>query len=112
MVHVPSDTPAAPPRKSKGLGLEFGSSWVYAPAPEATDHVTIDSRYELFIGGKWQAPQSGKYFDTISPSTEEKLAEIAEADERDVDRAVVAARAAYEKFWSKMRPIDRAKYIY
>ncbi|MBK6520739.1 MAG: aldehyde dehydrogenase family protein [Polyangiaceae bacterium] len=92
--------------------LDFGSAWTYAPSPEATDHVKIDPRYELFIGGQWVRPQSGRYFDTISPSTEEKLAEIAEADERDVDRAVTAARHAYEKYWSKLRPIDRGKYIY
>ena len=84
----------------------------YEPSPEATDHVRIDARYELFIGGKWTKPQSGRYFPTISPSTEQQLAEIAEADERDVDRAVTAARVGYHKYWSKLRPIDRAKYIY
>jgi aldehyde dehydrogenase (NAD+) len=57
-------------------------------------------------------PHSGKYFDTTSPSTEEKLAEVAEADDKDVDSAVQAARRAYERYWSKLAPIDRAKYIY
>ncbi|HMY19659.1 MAG TPA: aldehyde dehydrogenase family protein, partial [Polyangium sp.] len=92
--------------------LDFGQAWAYAPAPEAADHVRIAPRYELFIGGKWVAPQSGAYFDTISPSTEQKLAEVAEADERDVAAAVESARHAYEKYWSKLRPIDRGKYIY
>ncbi len=92
--------------------LDFGQAWAYAPAPEAADHVRIAPRYELFIGGKWVAPQSGAYFDTISPSTEQKLAEVAEADERDVATAVESARNAYEKYWSKLRPIDRGKYIY
>ncbi|UQA55618.1 aldehyde dehydrogenase family protein [Polyangium aurulentum] len=92
--------------------LDFGNAWSYAPAPEATDHVRIQPRYELFIGGKWQAPQSGKYFDTTSPSTEQKLAEVAEADERDVDLAVKAARNAYEKYWSKLAPVERGKYVY
>ncbi len=94
------------------LALDFGAAWEYAPAPETPDHVKIDPRYELFIGGKWQAPKSKKYFDTISPSTEEKLSEVAEADASDVDLAVGAARLAYEKYWSKLRPIDRAKYVY
>ncbi|MBL8741357.1 MAG: aldehyde dehydrogenase family protein, partial [Myxococcales bacterium] len=98
--------------KSNEHGLAFGSAWTYAPAPESADHVQIQKRYELFIGGKWQKPLSGKYFDTVSPSTEEKLAEIAEADERDVDRAVQAAREAFDRYWAPMRPIDRAKYIY
>jgi aldehyde dehydrogenase (NAD+) len=92
--------------------LDFGRAWEYAPAPEATDHVKIAPRQELFLGGRWRAPRSGKYFDTISPSTEEKLAEVAEADERDVDDAVQSARRAYDRYWSKMRPSERAKYVF
>jgi len=92
--------------------LDFGQAWGYAPAPEANDHVRIAPRYELFIGGKWVAPQSGAYFDTISPSTEQKLSEVAEANEQDVAAAVESARHAYEKYWSKLRPIERGKYIY
>jgi aldehyde dehydrogenase (NAD+) len=106
--------PAAPKpaETTSKLALDFGAAWEYAPAPESPDHVKIEPRYELFIGGKWQAPASKKYFDTISPSTEEKLSEVADADAADVDRAVKAARVAYEKYWSKLRPIDRAKYVY
>src|SRR5579862_2223506 len=85
--------------------LDFGSAWQYAPAPESADHVKIQPRYELFVGGKWVEPQSKKYFDTVSPSTEEKLSEVAEANEKDVDLAVQAARTAYEKYWSKLRPL-------
>ncbi|HEX3343494.1 MAG TPA: aldehyde dehydrogenase family protein [Polyangiaceae bacterium] len=92
--------------------LEFGRAWEYAPSPEATDHVRIAPRQELFIGGRWVAPRSGRYFDTTSPSTEEKLAEVAEADDRDVDDAVQAARQAYDKYWSKMRGAERAKYVF
>src|SRR3979490_3316801 len=79
--------------------LDFGHAWDYAPAPEATDHIKIAKRHELFIGGKWRAPRSGKYFATISPSTEEKLSEVAEASPRDVDDAVKAARHAHDKVW-------------
>jgi aldehyde dehydrogenase (NAD+) len=92
--------------------LDFGHAWDYAAAPEAIDHVKIARRYELYIGGAWRAPKSGKYFATYSPSTEEKLAEVAEADARDVDDAVRAARHAYDKYWSKMRGAERAKYIF
>jgi aldehyde dehydrogenase (NAD+) len=94
------------------LGLDFGAAWTYAPSPEATDHVRLQGRYDLFIGGKWVAPSSKKYFDTVSPSTEEKLAEVAEASEADVDAAVTAARTAYEKYWSKLSGLDRGKYVY
>src|SRR5688500_8726924 len=84
-------------RKSEAA-LDFGKAWEYAPAPEATDHVQIDPRYNLFIGGRWVSPRSGKYFQTISPSREELLAEIAEANAQDVDDAVKAAREAYDKY--------------
>ena len=105
--------PSSPKRDGHAAhALDFGSAWDYAPSPEATDHVKIQPRYELFIGGKWTAPHSKAYFDTVSPSTEEKLAEVADADEADVDAAVQAARVGYEKYWSKLRPIDRGKYIF
>ncbi len=102
----PAKTTASP------LALGFGDAWTYAPSPEATDHVHIQPRYELFIGGKWIEPTSKKYFDTISPSTEQKLSEVAEANEKDVDRAVRAARHAYDKYWSKLSGLDRGKYVY
>lgn len=41
--------------------------WTLAPAPESTDHVKINSQYKRFIGGKWTAPKSGHYFNTIQP---------------------------------------------
>jgi aldehyde dehydrogenase (NAD+) len=87
--------------------LDFGNAWDYAAAPETPDHVRLQKRYELFIDGKWQEPASGKYFDTVSPSTEEKIAEVAEANEADVNRAVEAARRAYEQVWSRMKPLER-----
>src|SRR5207237_2180010 len=67
---------------------------------------------ELFIGGKSLAPHSGKYFDSVNPATEEKLSEIAAADEHDVDSAVQAARRAYEKVWRKLPGRERGKYLY
>jgi aldehyde dehydrogenase (NAD+) len=100
------------PDGKEPLALDFGHAWDYAPAPEATDHVRIEPRQPLFIGGAFRAPRSGKYFDTVSPSTEQKLAEVAEADERDVDDAVQAARRAYDRYWSKMPGTERAKYVF
>jgi aldehyde dehydrogenase (NAD+) len=99
-------------RKADPAALDFGRAWEYAPAPEASDHVKIDPKYGLFIGGRWVSPRSGKYFTTISPSTEQVLSEIAEANAQDVDDAVKAAREGYDKYWSKLRPADRAKYIF
>lgn len=92
--------------------LQFDTDWQYAPAPENRDHIQLKEQYELFIGGKWVKPKSGKYFATINPATEEKLADIAEANAADVDRAVKAARTAYDKYWARMSGKDRGKYIY
>ena len=91
--------------------LNFGDKWNYDPAPETTP-VKIELRYGLFIDGKFRAPKSGKYFDSINPANEQKLTEIALANEADVDTAVNAARRAYEKMWSKMPGRERGKYLY
>jgi aldehyde dehydrogenase (NAD+) len=93
-------------------GAASSSLWEYAPSLEATDHVTVASRYNLFIGGKFVEPHSKRWFPTINPATEETLSEVAEADAEDVDRAVREARRAYEKSWRKIAPSERAKYIF
>ncbi len=92
--------------------LAFDGGWEYAPAPESTDHIKVAKRYGLFINGEFVAPEKGRYFDSINPATEEKLSRVAEASEADVDKAVKAAREAYRKTWSKMKPAERGKYIY
>ena len=56
--------------------LIFGDLWEYDPAPETADP-KLKVRYDLFVGGKFVAPKSGKYFDSINPATEETLAQIA-----------------------------------
>src|SRR3954466_14952695 len=91
--------------------LTFNTDWEYAPAPE-TAKVEIKPRYELFINGKFAPPVKGGYFETTNPATEKKLAERASAAAEDVDRAVAAARNAYEKVWSKLPGKERGKYIY
>ena len=85
--------------------------WQYASAPESTDIVRLDDRYGLFIGGEFVEPKSGRWFPTISPSTEETLAEVAEADSTDVARAVDTARDAAPA-WQALVPAASAKYIY
>jgi len=84
----------------------------YSPALESTDHITINERYNLFINGKFVAPSSGEYFDTINPATGKKLSEVAGANSEDVDKAVSAAQDSYENIWSKMPAKKRGKYIY
>jgi aldehyde dehydrogenase (NAD+) len=99
-------------KKPAAIGLQFDTDWQYAPSPESRDHIQLKEQYELFIGGKWVKPESGKYFDTINPATEEKIARIAEASKADVDQAVRAARNAYDKYWKNMSPKDRGKYLF
>ena len=83
----------------------------YAPAPESTAIVNINSSNDLFINGEF-TPGHGNPFKTINPATEEVLAEIAHANEEDVNAAVMAARKAYDKTWSKMSGRDRGKYLF
>ena len=88
------------------------STWNLNPAPESTDHIKLKEQYDLFINGKWQKPSSGTYFETENPATHEKLADIAQANDADVDMAVKAARKAYDNVWSKMSGKERGKYLY
>ena len=97
---------------AKSPKLEFDVGWDLSPAPESTDHINLKGQYDLFINGKWTKPSSGKYFKTVNPANEKVLAEIAEANEKDIDKAVQAARKAYVEVWSKMPAAERGKYIY
>ncbi|MCT9139496.1 aldehyde dehydrogenase family protein [Streptomyces violarus] len=83
----------------------------YAPAPESRAVVDIAPSYGLFIDGEFTEAADGKVFKTVSPSSEEVLSEIAQAGEADVDRAVQAARKAFEK-WSALPGAERAKYLF
>ncbi len=82
----------------------------YAPAPESTDVVDIRPHHGLFIDGRF-VDGSGEPFTTINPATEQPLAEVATADEADVDRAVVAARRAFTR-WSSLSGATRGRYLF
>ena len=82
----------------------------YAPAPESSDHVQLAKSYDLFIGGRWV--KAAKRRKSINPATEKVLAEVGEASAKDVDRAVKAARKAYDSVWSKMPGRERGKYLF
>ncbi|MDP7558315.1 MAG: aldehyde dehydrogenase family protein [Candidatus Marinimicrobia bacterium] len=92
--------------------INFDSDWSYNPAPQATDFIKLQERYGLYINGKFKPSENGRSFHTINPATEEKLAEVSEASEKDVNRAVRSAKEAYEKVWSKISPKERGKYVY
>jgi aldehyde dehydrogenase (NAD+) len=87
-------------------------TFAYDPAPESTAPLTLREKYGLYVGGKWSDAADGATFATINPATEEHLADVALGRETDVDLAVRAARRGYEKYWRKLRPSERAKYVY
>jgi aldehyde dehydrogenase (NAD+) len=91
-------------------------SMEYGPAPEDPKEAVAwlerhQRHFNHFIGGAWDPPAAGKYFDTADPSNGEKLAAIAQGSIADVDAAVRAARAASPK-WRALTPHVRARYLY
>lgn len=95
---------------------EIYDTMVYGPAPEtaapAVEFLENHQRsFDLFIGGEWVKPNSKKYAETHNPSNKEFLAKIAEADEKDVDKAVKAATKALTG-WATLSGFERAKYLY
>ncbi|GAA1785024.1 aldehyde dehydrogenase family protein [Actinomadura chokoriensis] len=83
----------------------------YAPAPESRAVVDIRASYGLFVNGEF-TDGHGEPFKSVNPADESVLADIACADEGDVDRAVKAARTAFDKVWGPMPGRERAKYLY
>jgi aldehyde dehydrogenase (NAD+) len=92
--------------------LDPPPSFEYAPAPESRSIVDIKSSYGLFIDGSFVEPLDGGQLKSINPASEEVLAEVVAAGPRDVDRAVAAARTAYERVWGPMPGAERAKYLF
>ena len=84
----------------------------YAPAPESRAVVDIAPTYGLFIDGAFVDAKDGTSFKTVNPATEEVLSEVEGAGPEDVDRAVRAARRAYDRVWSRLSGRDRGKYLY
>lgn len=97
---------------SPGSKLDFKGVWEYDDAPENTDHIELKEQYELFIGGEFVKPEKGRYIDSVNPAKEEIISRFAEATQQDVNKAVYAARKAYEKTWSGLKPNERGKYIF
>jgi hypothetical protein len=97
---------------SRSADVSAGLAWDYAPAPESREIVSIAAEYGLFTDGEFGPAADGRQFRTINPATEEPLAQVALAGPADVDRAVAAARRAYEHVWGPMPGAERAKYLY
>ncbi len=89
-----------------------GKRFDYSPAPESRAIVNLRPSYGLFVGGEFVETLDGSAFKTISPASEEVLAEVTEAGPQDVDRAVAAARKAYDETWSRLSGRERGKYLF
>lgn len=101
-----------PTSPNADLKLDFASFWEYSSAPESSENVSIESSYGHFINGEFVDPAKGRTFSSINPATEEVLTEISEGTSEDVDKAVKAARTAYNKRWSTLPANERGKYIF
>jgi aldehyde dehydrogenase (NAD+) len=113
---MPSSAAKKSPRVPARTGrpapeLIFGDLWEFDPAPETADP-KLKSRYDLFINGEFVAPKAGKYFDSINPANEQKLADIALAGREDVDAAYAAAQRAFDTVWGRMPGRERSKYLF
>jgi len=91
--------------------LKLSGALELSPSPERIE-VSIAERYGHFVGGKLHPGRDDSLFDTINPATGEVLAQVAAADEAEVDAAVKSARAAYRKVWSKLSGAERGKYLF
>jgi aldehyde dehydrogenase (NAD+) len=77
-----------------------------------TRHPYADGSYKkMLIDGQWVDAASGKKFETFNPATGEVLATVAEGDAEDINRAVAAARRAFEGPWSKVKPFERQNLL-
>jgi phenylacetaldehyde dehydrogenase len=86
---------------------------VSAPTIDSNVSSFVGRKQKLLINGKWVESASGKTFATYNPATGQVLANVAEGDREDIDRAVKAARAAFETGpWSRTSPADRGKMIW
>ena len=68
-------------------------------------------KYKMFIDGEWEDSENKKTFKTLNPENNEPWAEVPEASEKDIDKAVKAAQKAFEGKWPKLFPRERAKYL-
>ena len=81
-----------------------------AQAIPLTRHAYADGSFkQMLIDGKWVDAASGKHFESRNPATGELLATVAEGDAEDINRAVAAARKAFEGPWSKFKPFERQR---
>ena len=107
-IQLAADDPEVGGRRS--TGLEFFSRppvvrrekvMKYTPPGQPGSLVSVEPRYENFIGGKWLPPAMGKYRVNLSPATAKPICEVAESTPEDVELALDAAHAAKDEWGAK-----------
>ncbi|MFZ0767924.1 MAG: aldehyde dehydrogenase family protein [Acidimicrobiales bacterium] len=97
---------------SEDLANSRLGSLSYDPAPESAAIAHLKPAYGLFIEGEFSDPSTHDFFETLNPANEDVLARVSQASSADVNRAVLAARKAYDTVWSKTSGAQRAKYLF
>ncbi len=97
---------------SEDLANSRLGSLSYDPAPESAAIAHLKPAYGLFIEGEFSDPSTHDSFATLNPANEDVLARVSQASSADVNRAVLAARKAYDTVWSKTSGAQRAKYLF
>ncbi len=87
-------------------------SMAYDAAPESASLARLRPSYGIFVDGEFSDPSSHEQFASLNPATEDTLATVAQSSPADVDRAVAAARRAYDDVWSTTTGAERAKYLF
>ncbi len=109
----PTSAPSSPTPTSDSAPLASATAFAaYAPATESRSIVTIAEEHGLWIGGEWGPAEGGASFASIEPATGASLSLVADASAADVDRAVAAARAAYDSTWRDLAPAARGRYLF
>ena len=108
----PSEIEPSELEPSAGLSAAAATFSAYAPAPESRSIVSIRDRYGLWIDGESTDAEGGATFASIEPATGDVIARIADASAADVDRAVLAARTAYETTWRDLSPSARGRHLF
>jgi aldehyde dehydrogenase (NAD+) len=98
--------------EARSLDFRTGSDFPleYAPSVESVDHAGLKPRYDLFIGGRFVKASRARPI--INPATEERLCTVSEAGPKEIQAAVDAARQGYQKYWSRLKPLERGKYLF
>jgi aldehyde dehydrogenase (NAD+) len=107
---IKSEPANAPPQNGNGA-KPASKRLQYAASRESTP-ANIAESYGHYIGGAFVPSSGGETFETTNPATGERLSRVAAGTPEDVDRAVAAARHAYDKYWKPLTPARRAAYVY